>query len=288
MKKMLTLITALAILFSLCACTNVNKAETPLHAFSVGEGEYVYFASGNLQYNPSLKQWRFAENAYDFIGKDNELAAADYEGYLDLFGWGANGLSGVEPYSTFYDNSVYGNGHNSIADTEYDFAVAYNKQTGENWRMLTHDEIHYLLMYRENAEKLFGYATIDGVKGLLLLPDDWKCPEDVEFTPSVDFGFENQYNWYYTIGDKENYTYNIFTSEDFEKIEAAGGVFLPASGLRYENVCTWAGESGHYWTSSNYGKDYSNCFCLFEQDLFPEGNFDRSCGLSIRLIRNAE
>jgi len=284
------LMTALLIL-SGCA-ENAQETDMPgaakaEHAFSVSETRQVYFAPGNLQYCPKDGVWRFAENAYDTVGYDNELADAEYEGWLDLFCWGANGLSGVEPYSTVYDNFLYGDGHNSIADTDWDFAKAVNQQLGGDWRMFTHDEIHYLLMFRENAEALFGYGTIDGVRGLFILPDDWECPADIDFTPSVEEGFKNQYDWYYTIGDNENYTYNIFTEEQWLSIEQAGGVFLPATGFRSEATCDHVGISGHYWTSSNYGEEFANCLCLFEKDLFLEGNFDRSYGLGVRLITDA-
>ncbi len=287
LKQTLSFMLICVLTVSLCSCASQGAAAHE-HAFSVSAAKQVFFAPANLQYCPKTATWRFAENAYDTVGTDNELASAEYEGWLDLFCWGANGLSGIEPYSTVYDNLLYGNGHNSIADTKWDFSRAYNAQSGESWRMFTHDEIHYMLMFRENAEKLFGYGTIDGIRGLFILPDDWNCPDGIRFTPSVEAGFENQYDWYYSIGDKENYTYNIFTKDDWALIEQAGGVFLPAVGMRSEKVCEHTGISGHYWTSSNYGEEFANCLCLFEHDLFLEGNFDRSYALSVRLIRDAE
>lgn len=280
------MISCVLILLAISGCglqRNVKKE----HSFSIGEDKQVYFAPSNLQYCPKTGIWRFADNAYDTVGADNEYASGDYEGWLDLFCWGANGISGVEPYSTVSDNMMYGDGHNSIAGTKWDFSRAVNDQLGSDWRMFTHDEIHYILMFRENAEKLFGYGTIDEIRGLFILPDDWKCPDGITFTPSVDAGFENQYDWYYTIGDKENYTYNIFTKEDWALIEQAGGVFLPVTGMRSENCCDHIGISGHYWTSSNYGEEFANCLCLFEHDLFLEGNFDRGYALGVRLIRDA-
>jgi len=289
-KRIVFILLIISLLLSGCAAEagqeDAPTVETAAHAFSVSATQRVYFAPGNLQYCPKEDAWRFAENAYDTVGTDNELADAAYEGWLDLFCWGANGLSGVEPYSTVYDNFMYGDGHNSIAGTDWDFATAVNRQLGGDWRMFTHEEIHYLLMFRENAEELFGYGTIDGIRGLFILPDDWVCPDGIDFTPSVEAGFENQYDWYYTIGDRENYTCNILTKAQWAEIEAAGGVFLPATGFRSENVCDHVGISGHYWTSSNYGEEFANCLCLFEKDLFLEGNFDRSYGLGVRLIRD--
>ncbi len=280
-KSILILILCAAICLSACG----RKCE---HAFSVSEDSQVYFAGSNLQYCPASGAWRFAENAYDTIGTDNENISEDYDGYIDLFGWGATGAGGVEPYFSEPDSLLYGNGHNSIAGTEMDFGVAVEEQLGGGYRMLTHDEIHYLLMFRKNAEKLFGYGTINGIRGLFILPDDWKLPGGIDFTPSTEKGFENQYDWYYTIGDNDNYGYNNFTADEWDKMEANGAVFLPVTGMRYDTETDHVGISGHYWTSSYYGEEFANCLCLFEKDLFLEGNFDRCYGLAVRLVRDAD
>ena len=288
MKKIISLILMLLTLFLLIGCSsNTDDSTGAVHAFSVSEDKQVYFASSNLQYCPKTNTWRFAENAYDYIGENNTKISADYDGWIDLFSWGANGLSGIEPYCINDDNTFYGNGHNDIAGTKWDFSEAYNAQENTNWRMFSHDEIHYILMFRENADKLFGYGTIDGIRGLFILPDDWNCPDSIVFTPSVDAGFENQYDWYYTNGEKENYNYNNFSKSEWEIISEAGGVFLPVTGMRWATECDHIGISGHYWTSSHYGEEFANCLCLFEHDLFLEGNFDRSTGLGVRLVKDA-
>jgi len=287
-QKICYLILTVCIIFSLCACENdTSKRESSEHVFSVSENTQVYFSKGNLQYCADNNSWKFADHSYDAIGAANENISEDYEGYIDLFGWGATGNNGVLPTWTEVDSTMYGNGHNAIAETDFDFGVALTDELGEGWRMFTHDEIHYLLMFRENADELFGYGTIDDIRGLFILPDDWICPDGIEFASSVSMGFENQYDWYYTIGDKENYHYNTFSKADWAVLENAGAVFLPVTGMRYGNECDHVGLSGHYWTSSYYGEEFANCLCLFEKDLFLEGNFDRCYGLAVRLVRNA-
>ena len=44
---------------------------SPNSFFCVGNGKYVEFAEGNVQYQPSTKSWRFAENPWDVVGEDN-------------------------------------------------------------------------------------------------------------------------------------------------------------------------------------------------------------------------
>jgi len=292
MKKILSVILSVFIVLTIfTGCTNSTntgkKDNSKEYAFTVAEGKQIYFAESNLQYCPKTKTWRFADNAYDYVGAANSNIDENYEGYIDLFAWGATGVDGaMAPYSTDDDNTKYGNGHNSIAGTNGDFGKAVEEQLGAQWRMFTNEEIHYVLMKRDNAEKLFGYGTIDGIRGLFILPDDWQCIDGIDFKPSVEMGFENQYDWYYTIGDKENYTYNHFTKADWDEMKEAGAVFLPALGFRAGTDCYHTDTSGHYWTSSNYGEEFANCLCLFEKDLFLEGNFDRSYGLGIRLVKN--
>lgn len=292
-KTIFTVLLILTILFinifTLSACNNNHETTTNYkHAFSVGDNKQVYFAKSNLQYNASTNTWSFANNAYDFIGQDNENIDKDYNGNIDLIAWGATGANGVYPYSIETDNTTYGDGHKSIANTEMDFSVAIANQLGSDYRMFTHDEIHYLLMFRTNADKLFGYGTINNLKGLFILPDDWSTPNEIQFTPSPSYGFTNQYNWYWSIGDNDNYLYNNYSIDEWNIMESSGAVFLPAAGMRYEKEVSHINISGHYWTSSEYGEEFANCLCLFEKDLFLEGNFDRSYGLAIRLIKDVK
>lgn len=54
--------------------------------FCVGDGRYVEFAEGNVQYQPSTKSWRFAENPWDVVGEDNlKVHDSTYTGWIDLF-----------------------------------------------------------------------------------------------------------------------------------------------------------------------------------------------------------
>ena len=69
------------------------------HLFSVSETKRVRFSRGNLQYNPSLGVWRFALRQYHYVCQDNANIAADYDGWIDLFGWGTSGWnSGATAY----------------------------------------------------------------------------------------------------------------------------------------------------------------------------------------------
>jgi hypothetical protein len=68
-------------------------------------------AKGNLQYHCFNKEWRFAHNAYDVIGNANSNIAEDYNGWIDLFGFGTSGwnsrATAYQPWSTSNNNQDY-------------------------------------------------------------------------------------------------------------------------------------------------------------------------------------
>ncbi len=72
--------------------------------FSVSATKKVRFSKGNLQYQASSNTWRFVENFSDFIKLDNRYATADYDGWIDLFGWGTSGYDNTanDPFAINY------------------------------------------------------------------------------------------------------------------------------------------------------------------------------------------
>ena len=138
----------------------------------------VIFSKGNLQYQPSTNTWRFAEHQYDLIDySDYSNISSGYTGWIDLFGWG----TGNNPTDTSMDKENYKTyvdwGNNTI-----------DMDAPNTWFLLHSSNWEYILYVRPNADKLFGCATIDGIHGLVLLPDNWEKPSKVSFTPSTELG----------------------------------------------------------------------------------------------------
>ncbi|MBR3947124.1 MAG: hypothetical protein IKJ56_08520, partial [Bacteroidales bacterium] len=163
--------------------------------FSVSATKKVYFSQGNLQYQASTSIWRFAENQYDVIGRDNTNISSTYSGWIDLFGWGTSGwnsgANAYQPYSTSESYSDYYPGGDYTNNLTGSYANAdwgvYNKiSNGGNsagkWRTLTNSEWNYVISNRTDARYLRGTATVNGVNGLILLPDNWTLPTGVTFT----------------------------------------------------------------------------------------------------------
>ena len=147
----------------------------------------VRFSKGNLQYQASTGTWRFAENQYDIvenrlrgnvyfegIKSDNGKIGENYDGWIDLFGWGTSGYSGKYPFLFEDDDDLYAK-FNDISDSQYDWGV-YNVISGDDshkWRTLSQIEWKYILEERENTDNLKVFALVDKTLGLILLPDNY-------------------------------------------------------------------------------------------------------------------
>ena len=237
--------------------------------FSVSSSKKVTFSPGNLQYHPANNKWRFAENQTDYIGKANSYCSSRYNGWLDLFGWSTSathfGVSTSTDY-TDYSGSFVDWGRNKIGD-----------DAPNTWRTLTKDEWYYLLNTRPNASSLKGVAQVNGVNGLILLPDNWTCPSGITFKSGYHskWGIDNNY---YAA-------YQTFTAAEWSKLEAAGAVFLPAAGNRYGSDVGNVQYVGVYWSATeNSGYDAYNL--VFRSDEPCMNDFPRYHGLSVRLVKD--
>ena len=233
--------------------------------FSVSDTKTVTFSPGNLQYHPANNEWRFAPNQTDYIGEANANISSTYSGWIDLFGWG----TGNNPTNASEDNNDY--------QTFVDWGVnKIGNYAPNTWRTLTNDEWYYLRWERPNYDKLIGVAQVNGVNGLILLPDDWTCPSGVTFKS----GFHNDYGTEYYA------EYQTFSSSEWSMLEASGAVFLPAAGYRYcSGGVSSVGSYGNYWSSTPNGSD--DAYYLFFYSDRVGINYDNRCdGESVRLVRD--
>jgi len=115
----------------------------------------------------------------------------------------------------------------------------------------------YLFRTRDHAEELFAHATVTNsngspVCGLILLPDNWQTPDGIELTTTSQMaGFawdENEKT--YSISEN-GFAKNNFTLAQWDELELAGAVFLPAAGAGMSDKNT----DGWYWTSSRSYND---------------------------------
>lgn len=258
------------------------------------DGDQVFFSNGNLQYNPYEGIWRFAENQTDYIGNGNTniVYGYEYDGWLDLFGWGTSGWNnGNIYYRPFYyeyvDNPSHGFGYGPTDNTNYDYDLTgayaeadwgvYNAiSNGGNqaglWRTLTQPEWDYVLNTRATPSGIrYAKARVKYVNGVILVPDNWN--------PS-----------YYTLNSTNtynaNYTTNEITAADWANLQSHGAVFLPAAGLRVGTDYGSYGYDGKYWSATHYSTYYANHLYFHNNGLGITGYY-RYEGRSVRLVHDA-
>ena len=271
----------------------------------------IQFSQGNLQYQASTDKWRFAENQYDIIGKDNENISATYDGWIDLFGWGTSGYENKYPYMTSEVPEAYGAGaKKSITGTEYDWGVHNAISNGGNvkgaWRTLD-TELTNIIKRRPNADKLFGFGSINGINGMILLPDDWTDPDGLPaFKPALENGLVwDSEDYVYENANENNFSQNTYTKSEWNVMEANGAVFLPVTGYRlgttFKGITEEEGiEVGWYWMSTYPGwlleHNYHTAFHVFADNIlalgsvFSDGQYADNAhfGYAVRLIKDYE
>ena len=128
---------------------------------------------------------------------------------------------------------------------------------------------------RQNASSLKGVAQINGVNGLILLPDNWTCPAGVTFKS----GFHS------SSGVSYYAAYQTFTADQWSKLEAAGAIFLPAAGWRVGSGVKYVQSEGLYWSATESNSDGANCL-YFHSDRANVYNYNRCAGRSVRLVKD--
>ena len=239
----------------------------------------VIFSNGNLQYQPSTNTWRFAEHQYDLIDySDYSNISSGYTGWIDLFGWG----TGDNPTDTSMNEENY----NTYVDWGNNFI---DMDAPNTWFLLPSFNWRYILYVRPNADKLFGCATIDGIHGLVLLPDNWEKPSKVSFTPSTELGliYDTEIwnsNRYFNVNGG-NFNHNNYTISEWQIMETSGAVFLPAVGHREGVLWHNYNDSGSYWTATKSTDTASDYIYISPQEVSWYSSFYNYYGFSVRLVR---
>ena len=273
---------------SLPAQTIFQGVVASAHVFTVNSnGDRVLFSKGNLQYRASTKTWRFAENQWDCIGDANSNISSSYSGYIDLFGWGTSGYdhgaNSYQPWSTIQNNSYYYaygaypyNLYDKTGKADWGYNAISNGGNTENngWRTLTRGDWYYLFNSRNTSSGIrYAKATVNNVKGVILLPDDWST---------------NYYTLNSTNTSNASFSSNTFTASQWSTLEQHGVVFLPVAGRRNGSLVYDVGYDGYYWSASCRNSDYA-WYVGFKGDTLSTGySSGREGGFSVRLVRSSQ
>ena len=264
--------------------TEAYNPSNTAKAFSISDSKQVTFSKGNLQYTQSTNTWSFAENQWDYIGTDNVAGGSvssdptygdSKEGTaladkVDLFGWSTSATNFGVSTSTSksnYSGSFVDWGTNKIGN-----------DAPNTWRTLTSDEWVYVVFNRPNASSLKGVAQVNGVNGLILLPDNWTCPSGITFKS----GFHSERGVDYYAA------YQTYTAAEWSKLESAGAVFLPAAGYRHGSDVRSVRHCGDYWSATEYSSGFAYCleFDSVDARMYLDGL--RRDGYSVRLVKDLQ
>ena len=275
-------------------------------AYSVSETQQVWFSQGNLQYIGSAAPpyWKFADNQWGYLG-DNGQGSDSQTADRDLFGWGTSGWDNGNyfymPYNTLNSSSdpytsSNGFGYGPTDGSTYtysltgdyanaDWGIYNNIKAGETeiaagtYHTLTAAEWDYLYNTRKvtvgGVQKVpYGEGVVNGVNGVILLPDNWDG--------SVCSGFT------YGTSSWSN-SFSESTTPKWSDMEAAGCVFLPAAGYRVGTSVYSAGTFGRCWSSTYSSSGDAYYLGFYSGYLNPQSyNVRRGIGFSVRLVCPAE
>ena len=224
--------------------------------------------------------WRFAEQQMDYIGEGNTNISNTYTGWIDLFGWGTSGHPHgavcFQPWSTSSTGAnyyAYGDASYNLYDQtgEADWGCNPISNGGDKpnqWRTLTQEEWAYVINTRTTSSgKRYAKAQVDGVNGLIVLPDDWKTS-------------------YYTLNSTNSsgaaFTSNTITATQWQTLEQKGAVFLPAAGYRGGNV--YNSGAGYYWSASCNGSGTTYSISVSNLGLDVPLDDNARYGNAVRLV----
>lgn len=224
--------------------------------FSVGDGQYIRFSKGNLVYEDGT--WSFAEHQYD---------------YGDFFGYGTS--TNPEQWSTNPDDYPQ---YQSIRQTNYDWGwynpISNGGNTSHQWYTPGIEEWAYIFEQRPRYDELWGFATVAGVFGIVLLPDGWNGP---------------------ALNTVKDYLANPFTEKEWAKMERLGAVFLPASGFNWYSGSGFkvqdVGIAGRYWAgtmeyNSTYRRSYIMNVLFYNNNMQIHEIGTAQCGSSVREVQS--
>ena len=281
----------ISMLTLLCCCTGA-WAEGELNGvFTISAvGDKVQFSQGNLQYQASTNTWCFAANQYDYIGNaaGNTSPSSSQTAWIDFFNWGTSGYNhGANCYQLWStstnrsDYYAYGSSSKNLYDAKDDNSMRGQADWGYNaisnggntensgWRILTKDEWAYLINSRSNTYR-YAKGTIHGKNGMMLFPDGFTLPTGVTISNA----------------NTTDASYTSYSDETWTALEAAGVVFLPATGLRNGTNVIETGSVGNYWSSTCMNADRVYNIRFDGSSLKLENDGDRQNGFPVRLVKD--
>ena len=149
----------------------------------------------------------------------------------------------------------------------------------ENWRCLSNAEWQYIFSTRTDAINKRTLATVCDIAGLIILPDKWELPSSISAI----------------VIEGKKFDKNVYTQSQWQVLENAGAVFLPAAGYTVSMSTRGfygVGNTGTYWTTTSYNSQKQYCV-WFPSAVAGETNIktslisiSKSDALPIRVVKD--
>lgn len=288
--------------FTMPECNTTVEVTFMTLSFTINSSnKKVVFAPGNLyaKKENSTWKWYFYDKQYKFnslsmpnistSGGIRTTTTGDTE--IDLFCWG------YSSNSTQYNDGSSNSSFNEWGNISGLPAAPYSGR----WRTLTKAEWGWLLGPSSSptpgtncrtSSEVNGIANArylkckvnDGTRyvyGLMIFPDTffWPTGTDAPSLPNPSYINDYDLTWENVPG---------YSSSQFEALEAAGVVFLPAAGYRQGTSVKYVGTSGMYWSSTYDDSSKAYYLDFLSDDLLPNNSFVRTLGLSVRLVSDQQ
>ena len=291
MKKILvSVICGMTLMFA--GCESNTPEVSVIGVFSVSDSKQVTFSPGNLHYTQSTNTWSFASAQWEMSGYDNLKGDDDSSNLMcmqmreggaladeiDLFCWSSD--------TTYFGVSTISD-HNGYSGSFVDWGTnKIGNDAPNTWRTLTYDEWDYLIHKRPNASELIGVAQVNGINGLIVLPDNFVRPSGVIFKS----GFHRNF------GVESFAAYKTYTAEKWSKLESAGAIFLPAAGNHFYDVYSFfriisvlggVNGLGCYWSATKIDSNEPGYFYLCAKSTIMHKR-DSNHAISVRLVKDVK
>ena len=311
-------------------------------------GRQVWFAHGNLMcQKPSgvtwydaadnnQLTWSFMLEQYYMVETELMPLDSNYANHdtISLFSWGTSGIAGTpnpshptifyQPFETtfnqipgyenagaYYRNDVT---DGPFGDKDWGNNTIQSKNgvctPADGWRTPTILEWKGLFDRKTSDDhRCYGKATVNGVHGIIILPDDL-----LDSYATLGVTLETDGDLTYNSSSCGSWDHNVINGTAWSALEDLGVVFLPAAGQRYgydrppmnAYGCTSNGYVGNYWScnglqrwssathvaewNSAYKVQFTEDFMYYYGQSHPYlMNWDsRLRGHSVRLIKDVQ
>lgn len=140
------------------------------------------------------------------------------------------------------------------------------------WDVLSAEEWNYIVNNTSRTAIRFVKACVNSVNGLIIFSDTYHHP----IAPALVK---------VNVDGSMNFSDNTFTTDQWNSMQAAGAIFLPAAGyLNGSTVESYGGE-GDYWSSTTDGDGKAKRLEFKNDEVTTTNAVDRSYGYSVRLVK---